>query len=958
MIQFLLRCGVSIFLLTLGGFVGHSAHAECRFDFETALVETTSEQNLAITTGNKIVSIRGNWFPTRQLAQTDRLREFSKPIGRLDICLQFASGEFYTTHCTANLLAGNRILTARHCTDIDIISKSFGRKVERIVALRLLMGYESVSNIDDAAYYAVNVGEGQLQVGDLDAQILKVDGDPNARWGRVDIVPAKAISPGERLIVVHHPYGITKQFNPVGCSLHGGKAPIGQIAHICETLGGSSGALLAREDDLSLVGLHVAGGKRPGEPESFNRAIPIGIVIKKLGLPVTEPKRVQLCKEGATEISAQTELPKALVNSLKRLYAECPNVLSLIDALLVSGAVDEQSVPGADATKIVNKDIVKKPKLIKSATPEVLAAIEACDKALSSEGKLTARGLVISVRGTMPPGENALPWNELVPVECVKAARSAPQNPRAARLYGLAVWHYEGPRANEGRYWLRLAAANDDTIAKGQLGLMLLRGNGGNKNESGGLALLKEASDDGDGLASTILGNHFHKTDGATARRYFERGSFQGATGSEFFLAMHYLDKEPEYKLDERESNLDLAIQYLERAKAGGNGFAYLESAMINISVKGSDLLLIKSGYSSPRDATSAERAFAVQQAAKNAANDIYGFIENTGALAFTLALRPETVRDANWQDFSWAAQGFGPIEEKVYVCQDSDDSFGNDLECPANEFDSDREKLRFFWSELQTLLQKDGFYKGKIDGDFGAGSRAALRRSHQAKQQQYQHRSGVDPTTLAYEDSPIVAECLRLSSGPITDDVNTYRACAISSDRYPDQSRVAMGMGDALAAMALNAAMETKQRVWALNSARQAYQNGLRLNHPRAAVELALLPETPDSKPRSVSDLNSNQRTWLRQAANNGSGRAMLLLAEASDTGAGYPRDTLIAAQLIVSALEAGEPRAIDLLASVSIETRAEVQKLMKKREAYSGPLDGQIDTSFLNASHELCSC
>lgn len=982
---------------------------DCGFGFE---VDTqTSAFNSMVVDGDKKL---GFWLSINR-APAD-VRSFAKYVGLLRVCLRTPDGKPrliqrqsgtielespFRTICTAALLPDNRLLTNAHCfygfeqAGFTIVSKA-----------RIDFNYTSKDDIGAVQSYPVSLRELAVDR-ELDAMVLQVLGeDANADLGgHIPMNMMSEVEPFQELRMIHHPGGTPQQYSSGTCQVHRRQTEIpdarSPFRHTCESIGGSSGSLLLDSRTLSVVGLHNQGGLKP-TGDSFNSGHKIGKIEAALNLGFEEfelqadasdvarlaltdallqfdrNKKAQALHSLILNFPDTPEAEKAkhalkqmadsrndsIQSAAEKALSEAllkPDPLARLTALRAA-ANDFAGTPSAEdaLSAIAQLELSRAKQLtVDNAThvdSETLAAIEACDNAISSKGKVSEHGLVSKPSGAQISPQLASPWSQPVPVDCVQSATNAPQYPRAARLYGLAVWDHEGTRGNEGRYWLRLAASNGDALAKGQLGWMLYRGFGGRKDESRGLALLEEASDDGDGLASTTLGNYFYKKDGAAARRYFERGSRQGASGSDFFLAMHYLKKEIDYSLDKAEFDLFLADHYLERAKAGGNGFAFMESAWINLGSRGSDLLLMKKGHSDSWQAPDAERADAIQQAARIAANDVYRAIENPGTLDFILALKPETIGVADWRDYYLPDDVRDQKRKREHQCFDADDSFGNAVECPANKFDKERQKLHFFWNELQALLKEDGFYKGKIDGDFGAGSRAALQRSHQAKQQQ--PRKGIDPIKLAFEDSPIVSECIRLSSRPISDEINAYRACAISSDRYIDQSRVVMGMGDALAAIARNKDGDTENRIWALNSARKAYQKSLRLNHPRAAVELAILPETPDSGPRKVSDLKSVERAWLRQAADDGNGSALILLAEASDTGEGVPRDALIAAQLIVSALEVSELGAIELLANVSIETRVEVQKLMTKQSAYAGPMDGQINTNFLNVAHDFCGC
>ncbi len=265
-----------------------SASDSCPFAFESRLVESSAGQALILGADGKPRTAAGDWVPIYSRPENDRVRRFGRYIGRLDVCWEQADMKPIITYCTAALLEGNKILTNHHCFDSGASTKLEGYYPAEA---RLVMGYDDIQDLTEVAEY--NVPTSPVTASrKADALIMRVRGNPNKKWGYLELSSGSITETEQALLIVHHPAGITKQFNPVSCHVHSSqhKAPFPQLRHVCDTAFGSSGSLILRESDLAIVGLHHEGGLRPGDHRTFNKAVMIDFVAKELDLKLVQSK--------------------------------------------------------------------------------------------------------------------------------------------------------------------------------------------------------------------------------------------------------------------------------------------------------------------------------------------------------------------------------------------------------------------------------------------------------------------------------------------------------------------------------------------------------------------------------------------------------------------------------------------------------------------------------------------
>jgi len=196
-----------------------------------------------------IVSNQDNFEPIANFKDNNRYRKISKAVGRLDILL-IKNGASACTYCTASLIAQDRLITNYHC--IPGLDNNYEVKK---AALRM----EYLSSDKGGEVFEVELPALESNR-DLDYSILKVKGNPGAKYGVVP-VKLKKPEPSESLFIIHHPAAQPKRISRRNClALADNPVQGNDFRHRCDTLPGSSGSLIFSDDeDFEIVALHKAG---------------------------------------------------------------------------------------------------------------------------------------------------------------------------------------------------------------------------------------------------------------------------------------------------------------------------------------------------------------------------------------------------------------------------------------------------------------------------------------------------------------------------------------------------------------------------------------------------------------------------------------------------------------------------------------------------------------------------
>lgn len=227
-----------------------------------------------------------NMYPIKSLPKSHPFRRLARPVGRLII--KKASGS--TSYCTAFIISPKYIMTNAHCVPGDFNGTGrVGEFLESPHAVRatLEMGYLGRRGERTRKY---RVDTRPVETSRLfDFSILRVKGNPSARWGQLELQIAP-LNTGGKGTVLHHPAGAYKHFNKPNCKLTR-PSPFTQSAFRkfgigssiftraarfntnCNIKGGSSGSPFLDIQTKRVVGLISSGSG-----QTISQAIPISLI--------------------------------------------------------------------------------------------------------------------------------------------------------------------------------------------------------------------------------------------------------------------------------------------------------------------------------------------------------------------------------------------------------------------------------------------------------------------------------------------------------------------------------------------------------------------------------------------------------------------------------------------------------------------------------------------------------
>ncbi len=177
----------------------------------------------------------------------DVFRRLARPVGRLAMAVKLAGGKRGVAYCTVSLIAENLILTNHHCIP--------GNPNGRVVDALLWMGFLTTRHAKGVKQYGVELEPVEAD-SKLDYAIHKVRGMPGKTWGTIELSGKPQIYDRQSLFIIHHPAG-DKQHITLGDCQAGTPATVkDDLRHICDTIGGSSGAPVFDLGSRKIVGLH------------------------------------------------------------------------------------------------------------------------------------------------------------------------------------------------------------------------------------------------------------------------------------------------------------------------------------------------------------------------------------------------------------------------------------------------------------------------------------------------------------------------------------------------------------------------------------------------------------------------------------------------------------------------------------------------------------------------------
>lgn len=239
--------------------------------------------------------------PMSRFRDDDPIRMAGRSVGRLQIEIQDAQGQTGVATCTATLISDDTIITNAHCIP--------GSDGSRVLRAEIRLGYLRLQDQGSEAFEVDPIPiETHLR---LDYSLLRVAGNP-ARKFAVTPAQRRAARDNESLYLIHHPGGQPQKLTRAYCRAFPDKAVHDtEVRHQCDTLPGSSGALIFALTDGAIVGLHHSGGLSPGDELSFNRGTDVMALQRhsKLLLPLrARPQSAEPKTPDAS--SAVVPLPK------------------------------------------------------------------------------------------------------------------------------------------------------------------------------------------------------------------------------------------------------------------------------------------------------------------------------------------------------------------------------------------------------------------------------------------------------------------------------------------------------------------------------------------------------------------------------------------------------------------------------------------------------------------------
>ncbi len=190
----------------------------------------------------------------------DPFRRIGRAVGMLDLLVRLPDGRQVNTTCTATLIAPNRAITNNHC-----IPGADFTTVRAQMRLGFLDRLRAPGETFNVRLPAIETNRA------LDYAIVEVVGVPTDRYPPLQF-STTAPRARQSLYVIHHPAGFPQRLTRVRCQSAEPAVQDSRLVHHCDTLGGSSGALVLSMENNRMVGLHFAGV--PDTVRPHNYAVP------------------------------------------------------------------------------------------------------------------------------------------------------------------------------------------------------------------------------------------------------------------------------------------------------------------------------------------------------------------------------------------------------------------------------------------------------------------------------------------------------------------------------------------------------------------------------------------------------------------------------------------------------------------------------------------------------------
>lgn len=400
----------------------------------------------------------------------DPFRRIGRAVGMLDLLVRLPDGRQVNTTCTATLIAANRAITNNHC-----IPGAEFTALSAQLRLGFLDRVRAPGESFEVRLPAIETNRA------LDYAIVEVVGVPTDRYPPLQIATA-APRARQSLYLIHHPAGYPQRLTRVRCQTAETPVQDNRLVHHCDTLGGSSGALVLSMDNNRMVGLHFGGVPDPVRP--LNYAIPATALLNNSG---------ELARLTRTASTPATDAAALYTQGLARFH-------------------------GSDG---VTRDYVEAARLLR------LAADQGHARAQTQLGYMYATGSGVTANDA----------------EAVRLYRLSVAQGEMFGLYSLGVMYRDGRAVTrddtEAARLFRLAADQGLAPAQSALGSMYRTGRGVTQDDAEAVRLFRLSADQGDPSGQSNLGFMYEGGRGglaanrAEAVRLYRLAARQGNTAAQ-----------------------------------------------------------------------------------------------------------------------------------------------------------------------------------------------------------------------------------------------------------------------------------------------------------------------------------------------------------------------------------------------------------------------------------------
>jgi V8-like Glu-specific endopeptidase len=220
-----------------------------------------------------------------RIPKTDKFRIAAEPIGRLAIKKVYRNGLKIVDSCTASVISKAYLITNYHCIP--------GTSPEATITdaqLELNFYSETMAQTDRVVIAVNPIPKDSDSV--LDYSVLQLEDTVGDNFVLPTIRFREPIA-GETLYMIHHPFGQAKRLSAYNCRVTTENAvDKSNLFHWCDSLPGSSGALLFSATDDSVVGIHYAEGVGKNIATMFSEVFKKSAIIQSISVRIFQPTQI------------------------------------------------------------------------------------------------------------------------------------------------------------------------------------------------------------------------------------------------------------------------------------------------------------------------------------------------------------------------------------------------------------------------------------------------------------------------------------------------------------------------------------------------------------------------------------------------------------------------------------------------------------------------------------------